>query len=211
MLGIFSRNLYAMTDLPSRGQLRQQLRQARRALSPAKQQHASSMLAAQLTSLPCFTNARRIAAYLANDGEPDLTAAITHCQSSDIALSLPVLHPLTHKHLLFLDYHADTPMRVNRFNIAEPALATQSIRLMEEHDLILMPLVGFDAQGNRLGMGGGFYDRTLAHHRDNPHRPRLVGIAHSCQQVEHLPVAPWDVPCDIIVTPDKIWQFDKSM
>ncbi|MBD3586535.1 5-formyltetrahydrofolate cyclo-ligase [Salinimonas sp. HHU 13199] len=200
-----------MTDLPGRGQLRQQLREARRALSPAQQQQASSMLAGQLQSLSRFTEARRIAAYLANDGEPELTDVISHCQLSDIAVSLPVLHPLTHKHLLFLDYHADTPMRVNRFNIAEPALATRSIRLIEEHDLILMPLVGFDAQGNRLGMGGGFYDRTLAHHRDNPHRPLLAGIAHTCQQVEQLPVAPWDVPCDIIVTPDKIWLFDKSM
>lgn len=199
-----------MTDSPGRGKLRQELRKSRNTLTSEEQRIASSMLADQLKSLSWFTGARRIGAYLANDGEPDLSEVIAYCQSSDIAVSLPVLHPLTHKHLLFLDYHANTPMRLNRFNIAEPHLAAQSIRLMDEHDIILMPLVGFDAAGNRLGMGGGFYDRTLAHYRENPRRPRLAGIAHSCQQVDELPVAPWDVPCDIIITPDKIWQFDKS-
>ncbi|WP_018983201.1 5-formyltetrahydrofolate cyclo-ligase [Salinimonas chungwhensis] len=197
-----------MTDQPSRGQLRQVLRQARRNLTGDQQQAASQALLEQLSRQEAFVQAKRIAAYLANDGEPNLTPVINFCQQSGKAVSLPVLHPLTKKHLLFLDYTATTPMRLNRFNIAEPELVCQAIRRLDEHDVILMPLVGFDAAGNRLGMGGGFYDRTLAYHSKAAKGPTLIGVAHSCQEVEQLPVAPWDVPCDMIVTPDNIWRYE---
>lgn len=68
-------------------------------------------------------------------------------------------------------------------------------------DIILLPLTGFDARGNRLGMGGGFYDRTLAfRQRAGQRRPLLVGIAHACQEVPLIPSASWDIPLDRIVT-----------
>ena len=95
-------------------------------------------------------------------------------------------------------------MTLNRFGISEPALNSTAIRLLSQHHLLLMPLVGFDAQGNRLGMGGGFYDRTLANINALKNRPTLVGVAHDCQQVDELPVEPWDVPLDLIVTPTQI-------
>ena len=69
-------------------------------------------------------------------------------------------------------------------------------------DLVLVPLVGFDPQGNRLGMGGGFYDRTFAYRGRRKHtsRPCLIGLAHECQRVEHLPCAGWDIPLDGVIT-----------
>ena len=69
-----------------------------------------------------------------------------------------------------------------------------------------MPLVAFDKQGNRLGMGGGFYDRTLARlHEQNWQKPQLIGLAHECQKVDALPIESWDVPLKTIITPDKTY------
>ena len=67
-----------------------------------------------------------------------------------------------------------------------------------------MPLVAFDAQRNRLGMGGGFYDRYLATDTAVIKRPHLIGVGHQCQQVEALPLEPWDVMLDAVVT-DRRW------
>jgi len=97
-------------------------------------------------------------------------------------------------------------LRCNRFRIAEPQANRARQRKIWALDLILLPLVGFDAHGGRLGMGGGFYDRSLAHKTRHPgmHKPRLLGLAHECQKVEKLPTASWDVPLQATVT-DQGW------
>ena len=86
----------------------------------------------------------------------------------------------------------------NQFGILEPPLNVQEILPTEKLDIIFTPLVAFDKQGNRLGMGGGFYDRTLQDWRSKNFIP--VGLAHQCQQIEALPVESWDIPLfDILV------------
>ncbi|NMH59172.1 5-formyltetrahydrofolate cyclo-ligase [Alteromonas sp. MYP5] len=198
-----------MNTTESRNSLRRSFRNARKALTVQQQQDASAALFTQIEHfLPASLN--RVALYLANDGEPDLSTVIRSCWQHQIATSLPVLHPVTKKHLLMLNYTADTPMHINRFGIAEPALNCQAIRLLNQHDVLFMPLVGFDKQGNRLGMGGGFYDRTLASTVNCESRPRLVGVAHDCQQAESLPIQPWDVPLDAIITPTQVIQPSNS-
>ncbi len=190
---------------PLRAELRQQLRQARRALTPHQQQQAAIGICQQLLAVEPFQQAACIATYLANDGEPDLAPVLEFCWQQQITTTVPVLHPFTRKHLLFLRYNPTTPMRVNRFNIAEPVLDCQQIQPLSRHHVILMPLVGFDKLGNRLGMGGGFYDRTLAVTAMQPDaRPLFIGVAHDCQQVALLPMANWDIPCDLIVTPTRL-------
>ncbi len=72
-------------------------------------------------------------------------------------------------------------------------------------DVLITPLVAFDEQGQRLGMGGGFYDRTLQNWRDIGLQP--VGYAHDCQGVERLPVEEWDIPLPAVITPTKVWQW----
>ena len=69
-----------------------------------------------------------------------------------------------------------------------------------------MPLVGFDEQGTRLGMGGGFYDRSFAFRRQRRHwtGPQLLGLAHGCQKVSQLPTAPWDIPLDGIASDHEV-------
>ena len=184
-------------------ELRKHLRAARKALTHSQQQHAAKAIARQLENLTFYQHAKTVAGYLANDGEPELTETIAQCWQNKKQTTLPVLHPFSKKHLLFLRYCATTPMQFNRFNIAEPVLSATDICLLNQHDIILMPLVGFDVQGNRLGMGGGFYDRTLSA-LDPNHRPVLIGIAHDCHKVDTLPTASWDIPCDYIVTPSMV-------
>ncbi|QPG06321.1 5-formyltetrahydrofolate cyclo-ligase [Salinimonas marina] len=190
-----------MPAQPNRRELRQTLRAARNALTSAAQHDAAQAIAYHLTCLEAYTRAHTIAGYLANDGEPDLTPMLSQCWRDNKHTTLPVLHPFSKQHLLFLRYCSATAMTTNRFNIAEPILSCADIQLLNQHDMILMPLVGFDKKGNRLGMGGGFYDRSLAALPAGDKRPVLVGIAHDCQQVDALPVASWDIPCDVIVTP----------
>ena len=185
----------------SRAQWRKVFREARNKLTFPAQHEAASAVAKRISAMPELTSTSRIAAYLANDGEVSLDELIAVLQKRQVGTSLPVLHPFTGKHLLFLDYTPHTPMQENKFGIPEPALQCQNIRLLEEHQAILMPLVGFDSQGNRLGMGGGFYDRTLARLDKLACPPLLIGVAHDCQQADALPVMEWDVPLNAIVTP----------
>ena len=132
--------------------------------------------------------------------------------------ALPVLHPVCKGHLLFLFYSSHTALVKNKYKIKEPALSCQNVLPTSQCDVILMPLVGFDIKGNRLGMGGGYYDRTLAftrtkrHSQDqlSPNNPKLVGIAHDIQKVKSLPIAPWDVPLDAIVTPTRTLIFNNT-
>lgn len=192
----------------ARRQLRQTLRRRRRALSPLAQHQASLALCRRLRQLPEVQRARHVALYLPNDGEIDPCPLIPWLTQRGVRIYLPVLKPLSDNRLWFVHYHPGTPMRRNRFGIPEPhtrhgahrarRLATWAL------ELILLPLVGFDEQGQRLGMGGGFYDRSLAFTQRPGPRPRLIGLAHECQRVERLPAAPWDVPLDAIASDQQI-------
>jgi 5-formyltetrahydrofolate cyclo-ligase len=140
------------------------------------------------------------------------TSALTSAPKSVLTtmpttFSLPVLHPVCKGHLLFLEYGPHTTLVKNKYNIDEPELACHNVVPTSTIDVILMPLVGFDSKGNRLGMGGGYYDRTLAFTQLTQQKPILIGIAHDEQEVETLPFEPWDIPVDIIVTPKRILTF----
>lgn len=184
--------------------LRRSLRQQRRALTPKQQQAAASRLTQRLRKLPEIQRARHLALYLPNDGEIDPTPLLAWLKRRNAHAYLPVLKPLAENSLWFVHYHPGTPMVANRFGILEPctrhAANTARRRPVWALDVILLPLVGFDEYGERLGMGGGFYDRTLAATQRGGPRPRLIGVAHDCQGVERLPTAPWDVPLDAIVS-----------
>ncbi|HGS4652779.1 TPA: 5-formyltetrahydrofolate cyclo-ligase [Vibrio cholerae] len=194
-----------MTD--SRTHLRLQIRQRRQSLSAFEQQTASQQLIHTFSSLPEVTAAQRIALYLANDGELNTQPLIEWLWQQGKQVYLPVLHPFAKGHLLFLHYHAHTPMNKNRYGIAEPKLDQRSICPVRELDIIGTPLVAFDQSGQRLGMGGGYYDRTLAPWFKTQQGAMPIGLAHDCQQVEQLPTASWDIPLRKIVTPSKVWQW----
>lgn len=192
--------------MQNRQQLRTQMRQRRMALSASEQQSAASALVQQFLQQTTLMQAKHIALYLSNDGEINTQPLIEALWTAGITLYLPILHPLVPGYLLFQQYHASTPMTANRFGIAEPQLNCSQVKPVAELEIICTPLVAFDAQGQRLGMGGGFYDRTLAQ-LPAAHSVQIVGLAHSCQQVAELPNEAWDYPLNAIVTPQNCFQF----
>lgn len=190
----------------SRAALRRQLRQARRALSPLQQKQAARALRRQLAQHPLFRRARHIALYLPSDGEIDPRPLLREAQKRGKATYLPVLARWPHTRMRFQRVRPGEKMVRNRFRIAEPSPRRAQQRAPWALDLILLPLVGFDSYGGRLGMGGGFYDRCLAYRnmRKNWHKPTLLGVAHDDQRVDRLPLASWDIRLRGVVT-DRDW------
>lgn len=205
-----------MTDLRT---LRQQLRAQRRDLEPHQQERLSAEIVGHLARHRLFRAARHIACYLPNDGEVDIRPLMTQAWVMGKTVYLPVLSEIHRNHLHFLPYRAEDELVANRFGIPEPRLSlhkgvSRKMISPAQLDLVLTPLVGFDALGNRLGMGGGFYDRTFAflHRRRYWRKPHLLGVAYGFQQVDGevdggLPRQPWDVPLKAIVTEAGVRMF----
>ncbi len=195
-------------DQPSRQALRKTLRQQRRGLSYEEQAQASERLALNLLKLPEMHRSRHIGVYLANDGEIDPALYIDLGRRKGLNFYLPVLHPVYPGKLVFSPYREGALLTANRFGIPEPAFSEARRRPAWALDAVLFPLVGFDEMGGRLGMGGGFYDRTFAFSRLRPGMaPKLIGLAHDFQCVERLPTEPWDVPLHGVVTDRRCYRF----
>jgi len=185
----------------NRKQLRALFRQKRQRLSERQQQQASlQILSTCLQSSP-LAEAHTVACYLANDSEISSQAIIEYCWQHNKRVLLPVLHPFCKGHLLFVEYQENSKMQQNRFAIKEPVVTTKNLCILADIDLIFTPLVAFDSAGNRLGMGGGFYDRTLAPIKRQTLATHLIGLAHNCQQAETLTQDRWDIPLNGIATP----------
>jgi len=189
-----------------RQEIRQQVRHLRRAMTDEQQAQAAEQLAELALNYAPVTAARNIALFLSVDGELNTRPLIARLWHLKKAVYLPVLHPFSPGNLLFLRYSPDTPLIPNKLRIPEPPLDIRQLSTLDQLDLMLVPLVAFDQHGQRLGMGGGFYDRTLQNWRQHGFLP--VGLAHDCQQVDSLPVAEWDVPLPAVMTPSKLWQWE---
>lgn len=198
-----------MTLLSSRSELRQTIRQTvrqrRRALSAAEQHHFALNAAQRMLALPQVAQAKNIALFLSFDGELDTTPLIHALWQAKKAVYLPVLHPFSTGNLLFLHYSETTPLVRNRLKILEPRLDVRQVLPIAQLDVLVTPLVAFDSAGQRLGMGGGFYDRTLQHWQQ--HHFYSVGLAHDCQWVSQLPTEAWDIPLTAVITPSRLWQW----
>lgn len=182
-----------------RASLRRQLRTQRQSLSAAQQRHASRQLARHILHHGLLKRHRHIGLYLPNDGEIDPTLLLTTAAMRHRHYYLPVLAP--GNRLWFRRYRPGDRLKNNRFGIAEP-LPQQPRRKLWSLGLVLVPLVGFDRQGGRLGMGGGFYDRSFGFKPRWPAgtAPRLIGVAHQCQELKRLTTASWDIALEGIVT-----------
>lgn len=191
-----------LLPMNSRQQLRQNIRRKRRALTQQQQKRAAKRLHAQICRRPEFIRARHIALYLPNDGEIDPRPLIESCWKMGKKTYLPVLHPILHNRLWFVPYTRQTKLVRNIYNIEEPPLLRAPRRPPWALDLVLLPLVAFDAQGNRMGMGGGYYDRTFSFKvgKGAISGPKLIGLAHELQRVEQLPVENWDIPLAGIIS-----------
>lgn len=111
--------------------------------------------------------------------------------------------------LMFAPFHPDSVMVPNRFGIPEPSCHPSRLLPARSMHTIIAPLVAFDTTGNRLGMGGGYYDRTLYFMRSRPYfgRPHFIGIAYDFQRVGQLPDAPWDVHLHLVVSEKTVYRF----
>jgi 5-formyltetrahydrofolate cyclo-ligase len=198
-----------------RDELRSHFRQLRKNLS-AEDQTAYANRLVQQTQHQVLASAQgqqlKLALYLSFDGELDTAALIKHCWDAGHEVYLPLLHPFSPGQLLFQRYAKTTTMTKNHFGIDEPVLDVRAVVSAKQLDTLFTPLVAFDDSGNRLGMGGGFYDRTLSSMlkaQDLPlsHKTRVIGLAHDLQKTDSLPCAAWDIPLPEIITPSHHFIF----
>lgn len=188
-----------------RQKIRSEIRERRRLLTPEQQQQSAHLAASHLASHHKIQQANTVAIFLSFDGELNTDPVIELLWQQKKQVYLPVLHPFSPGNLLFLSYRPDSQLIRNRLKIFEPQLDVRDVLPLNQLDVVITPLVAFDQHGQRLGMGGGFYDRTLQHWQHGG--PYPIGLAHDCQRVEYLPSEHWDVPLPEIVTPEKVWRW----
>lgn len=195
--------------MPSRSNLRARLRAQRRALDPIKRGEYTRKICHHLMHSPDFRTSRRIAIYWAGDGEVDLSAIARRAWRMGKQIYLPVLLGPFHNHLRFARYSPHTTLVKNCFGIPEPRGPRAGVFRGLQMDLVLVPLVGCDDRGGRLGMGGGYYDRSFAARRFRRRwlKPRLFGIGFDLQRIPRLEQHPWDVRLDGLVTERGIERF----
>ena len=189
--------------------LRKHLRAQRRSLSAADHAHRSRLAARAVARLPMFRAGKRIALYLPFDRETDTAALIAAARRRGVRVFVPVIVDRRHGRIRF--YPFDGKTRRGVFGIAVPKRMDRPMppRWL---DLIVIPLVGVDATGRRLGMGGGFYDRALEFRRRRRHwpGPHLVGLAFDCQRTESSFADPWDVNLDSLATESGLKHYSRG-
>ncbi|MGS2718556.1 5-formyltetrahydrofolate cyclo-ligase [Eionea flava] len=190
----------------SNSQIREQIKSRRDALSSVRQQAAAQSLALHIKATPAYRRSQHVAVYWAVGGEIGVQPLIDDLWRQGKQCYLPVV---IGQEMIFVEYAPTTKMMANGFNIPEPLDHTKTIDL-RALDLVITPLVAFDKKGNRLGMGGGYYDRTFAFLGSQTvssrqecvveNKPELMGVAHECQEVERLMAEPWDIALHSVVT-----------
>jgi 5-formyltetrahydrofolate cyclo-ligase len=189
--------------------LRKHMRAQRRSLSAADHGHRSRLAAKAVAGLPMFRSGKRIALYLPFDRETDTAAMIAAARRRGLRIFVPVIVDRRHSRIRF--YPLDGKTRRGVFGIAVPKRVAQPTA-SRWLNLIVVPLVGVDAAGRRLGMGGGFYDRALEFRRLRRRwpGPHLVGLAFDCQRTESSFAEPWDVSLDSLATESGLQHYSKG-
>jgi 5-formyltetrahydrofolate cyclo-ligase len=179
--------------------LRRRMRKLRRNLTPPVQAIAGRAAARKLSQLGLLRSGRRIALYVATGGELPTDALLAVATRRGCRLYLPRITSHRSRRMTFAPLRA--PFRANLYGIPEPA-SIANARSARWLDIVIVPLVAFDAAGTRIGSGAGYYDRALAHLalRRGWRRPKVIGLAYDFQRVESLERKAWDIPMNMIVT-----------
>ncbi len=178
--------------------LRKELRERRKQLREPERLALDISINHHLAKFMSEQRFSTIAAFWPFDGEPDLLPALKEADQNGTQILLPVISQTSAgPSLIFRQWSAETEMKKNRFGIPEPGGGNEL--LLSDIDLLLMPLVGWDEAGNRLGMGMGFYDRALQtlSHSEVPIR---VGVAYRLQKAQEIPIEPWDIPLHMVLS-----------
>jgi len=194
-----------------KGKLRKQLRSARKSLGAAEHAARSSLAVASIARLAAFKSGSRIALYLPFDGETDPAALAAAARRRRIDVYVPVVVSVRRRRISFRPLTRKT--RRGAYGISIPHGAPYRDAVAPRwFDLIIVPLVGVDRRGCRLGMGGGFYDRALEWRRQRRYwlGPRLVGLAFDCQRADSVHAQAHDVRLDALATESGIQFFSRS-
>jgi 5-formyltetrahydrofolate cyclo-ligase len=181
---------------------RRRLRRLRSDLDPRARAVAELAILHTLDRLHLFRRGARVALYLPMAGEVDVRPCLAVAWQRGTEVFVPRITSRRRGRMAFVPWVPGIAERRNTFGIDEPADTRRRVSA-RQLDVVVLPVVGFDRLGNRLGMGAGFYDRVLRRRLDPSRRwrrPRLVGVAFACQELETIPASPWDVPLDLIVT-----------
>jgi len=184
----------------SRALLRARMSVRRNELDAKQRIAAAAGVLHSLENLPEFMTDAKVAGYWAVRGELPLNLAVASLMRREQKYFLPVLGPA--RQLRFAEYREGVSLQGNRFGIPEPDVPSGTLQKAGDMDVILLPLLAFDRKGHRLGTGGGWYDSSLAFlgNEPRPERPLLVGIGYGFQEVESVPIQPWDVDLDYVAT-----------
>lgn len=187
-------------DLKTR--LRKDFRMQRTAIDENRRTASDAAINRALLEYARTSRLSDVAAYLAFDGEPDLLPALQELERDGVTLALPVVNEIAGRsYITFRKWTRKCTLAPNRYGILEPQ-GTTEIPLVR-FDVVLVPLVGWDRSGARLGMGGSFYDRAFQPFAQNP-RPLRMGVAYSAQENREIPVDPWDIRLHAMLT-EKGW------
>ncbi len=183
---------------------------AARAKQPALQQkQKSSLIANNVIQSSIFQNAKKIAFYHAVRGEADPSSLST---STSKQFYLPILAEEKNLGLVFAPINKQTQYKQNCFSIPEPIVDKSTLTPPTSLDLVIMPLSGFDLQGNRIGMGGGYYDRCFSFKLNKKTKPILLGFAFDFQEiVKKIEIESWDIGLDAIATESRLIIFNNDI
>lgn len=191
---------------------RKLLRSKRRLLTAKQRDHFSKQLCARIAKITNIFINKKIAIYWPFDGEISPLPLIHKCRNQPVKFYLPNLPHMKSQPMHFSLLTAKSRFKINRFKIPEVTSSLKNSITAKELDVVLMPLVGFDSTGNRLGMGGGFYDKTFNYlfQRKALHKPKLIGLAYEFQHLEKINSDHWDIPLTAVVTEKDIYSFKKQ-
>lgn len=182
--------------------LRTSLKQKRQQLDAVALQQAGDRLRHHLYDVlqACkLSSGHHVAGYFALGGEIPVDKILQDCRQQGAISCVPLMHHDTHT-LSFAPFDHQTPIETRRWGIREPVVDVEHHISAKQLHVALVPLLACDAQGHRMGMGGGFYDRSFAHRQQTPPPTWLIGVAHAFQQVDSLKTEWWDVAMDAVVT-----------
>ena len=194
-----------MTPFPSsidKPALRRLLRARRNAVGKRERRLAGQRLRRLALRHRLLTRGRRAGFYIPSNGEIDVMPLLRCARAMGMECFLPVVPGRGQRKLWFSRLGDKQAWVTNRYGIPEYHHAPARRLRARQLDVLFMPMLGFDTAGWRVGMGGGYYDASLAHLRFRRHwkKPRLIGVAFAAQEIERAPRDPWDVPLDGLLT-----------
>jgi 5-formyltetrahydrofolate cyclo-ligase len=190
-------------------QVRHRIKAHRQQLSQQTLKCHSQQVLRLAANYPPFMLNQRIAFYLAVRGEMDTAPLLQLALRTGKSVFLPILRKRPSRGLWFAPFTTHTGLTTNRFGIPEPKYNHRKLVMPWSLDVVFVPLIAFDKEGHRLGMGGGYYDRTFAFKTKRNHLkgPKLIGLAHDFQLQSQIPVMPWDIPLNAVITEAAIYNF----